>query len=116
MTGSPEPRISASTRMPGSILLGIDTARGGRIAIWCLLLVCAGLAAGGFTGHIHGYFEIEELPVFYGWFGFLVALGLGVAAKVSGAFLRRKEDYYGAGSPSLEEHSASDLGLEASDA
>ncbi|MBX3447277.1 MAG: hypothetical protein KF765_11030 [Parvibaculaceae bacterium] len=116
MTGSPETRTSASAPMPGSILLGIDTARGGRIAIWCLVLICAGLAAGGFVGHIHGYFEIEELPAFYGWFGFLIALALGIAAKIISAFLRRKEDYYGAGSPSLEEHPASDLGLEAPDA
>lgn len=113
MTGSSE---SQSKSMPGSFLLGIDTARGGRIAIWCLVLICAGLTAGGFAGHIHGYFEIEELPAFYGWFGFLVAIGLGIAAKIIGAVLKRNEDYYGAGSPSLEEHPASDLGLEASDA
>lgn len=113
MTGSPE---TQSKSMPGSVLLGIDTARGGRIVTWCLLLICAGLAAAGFAGHIHGYFEIEELPAFHGWFGFLVAIGLGIAAKIIGIFLKRKEDYYGAGSANLDEHPASDLGMEASDA
>lgn len=116
MTGSSDTSTTNDKALPGAMLLGIDTARAGRNVSWLLALICVLLAAVDFIWPLHGYFEIEEQPVFYGWFGFLVCIALAIFAKFLGIFLKRREDYYGALSVSSEEHPSSDLAQEAADA
>lgn len=115
MTGSSDTTTNDKA-LPGAMLLGIDTARGGRIVSWLLVLACIVLAAVDFIWPLHGYFEIEEQPVFYGWFGFLVCVALAIFARFLGLFLKRREDYYGSSSVTSEDHPASDLAQEAADA
>ena len=93
----------------------VDTARAGRIVSWLLVLV-ASFGGVDFIWPLHGYFEIEEQPVFYGWFGFLVCIALAIFAKFLGIFLKRREDYYGSLSVTSEDHPASDLAQETADA
>jgi hypothetical protein len=116
MTGSSDKTTTNDKSLPGAMLLGIDTARGGRIVSWILVLTCVALAAVDFIWPLHGYFEIEEQPVFYGWFGFLVCIAIAIFARFLGLFLKRREDYYGAFSVNSEEHPASDLAGEKADA
>ncbi|MFN4355344.1 hypothetical protein [Parvibaculum sp.] len=116
MTGSSDTTTTNDKALLGAMLLGIDTARAGRIVSWLLALVCVLLAAVDFIWPLHGYFEIEEQPVFYGWFGFLVCIALAIFAKFLGLFLKRREDYYGPLSVTSEEHPASDLARETADA
>lgn len=62
--------------------------------LYALGAVCVLLFAGDFLYHKHGYFEIEELPGFYGIIGFLSCGVLAVLAGVLRNLLTRPEDYY----------------------
>lgn len=116
MTGSSDKTTTNDKALPGAMLLGIDTARGGRIVTWLLVLICVLLATVEFIWPLHGYFEIEDRPVFYGWFGILVCIALAIFARIVGAIFKRREDYYGSLSVSAEEHPAFDLAQEKADA
>lgn len=59
-----------------------------------LWLLCGGLALADFFYAHHPVFKIEEFPVFYGLFGFIVTLGLVLAARELRKIVGRDEDYY----------------------
>ena len=66
-----------------------------RRAIWIILIaLCAGFALAGFVVDMHGYFHVEEFPVFYGVFGFLVFSFIVLAGQHLRKILMRPEDYY----------------------
>jgi hypothetical protein len=59
-----------------------------------LVLVCAALAAGDLFYDKHVIFPFEDVPAFFGIFGFVVCVGLVLAAKELRKILKRDEDYY----------------------
>jgi len=72
----------------------LDDKRNVRKIIWALVIVCAGLfAADGFY-HKHPHFAAESFFGFYAIYGFVMCVGLVVAAKMMRKVLMRSEDYY----------------------
>ena len=60
-----------------------------------LALLCFALFLADFTYHKHGHFHIEEIPGFYGAYGFFMFTALILVAKALRLFIKRPEDYYG---------------------
>jgi len=71
-----------------------DNPRNVRLVIWGLYLACAAVAAADFIIHKHPYFGAEELPVFYGWYGFICFAGIVLAGQHLRRIVMRPEDYY----------------------
>ncbi|MEO9899432.1 MULTISPECIES: hypothetical protein [Alphaproteobacteria] len=72
----------------------LDTQSNVNKIIVAVLVVCALLfAADGFY-HKHPYFEAEAWFGFYAIYGFVMCIGLVLAAKLMRTFLTRDEDYY----------------------
>lgn len=67
----------------------------GRRIVIGLLVICLGTGAVDFFMHKHPHFAVEDIPAFYGLFGLAGVLVLVAVAKVLGALLRRREDFYG---------------------
>jgi hypothetical protein len=59
-----------------------------------LWIVCTLLALSDFFYHKHTVYKIESFPAFYGFYGFIVCVGLVLGAKQLHRFLKRAEDYY----------------------
>ncbi len=73
---------------------GLDSPGFGNKVAWVVGLICVGLTIGDFMYHKHGHFEIENVPVFYGIFGFVAfvfVVFVGVALR---KLIMRDEDYY----------------------
>jgi len=47
-----------------------------------------------FVVDMHPHFEIEGLPAFGAWYGFLACAAMIVFAKLLGVFLKRPDRYY----------------------
>ena len=60
------------------------------LAVFCLALFLA-----DFTYDKHGHFHIEEVPGFYGIYGFFMFTALILVAKVLRLLIKRPENYYG---------------------
>lgn len=56
--------------------------------------ICAMLAVADFVYHKHAVYGIEEIPVFYGIYGFVMCVALVLGAKELRKILKRGEDYY----------------------
>lgn len=78
----------------GRALSWVDKPRSGAMIVYGLLALCAGLFLADFLYHKHPYFEIEELPGFYGIYGFIVCVALVLCARGLGHFLKRDARYY----------------------
>ena len=63
----------------------------------CLALVslCLALFLADFTYDKHGHFNIEEIPGFYGVYGFFMFTTLILVAKALRTIIKRPENYYG---------------------
>jgi hypothetical protein len=42
----------------------------------------------------HPHFDIERLPGFYAWYGFLTCVAMVLVARLLGRFLKRRDTYY----------------------
>ena len=60
-----------------------------------LALLCFALFLADFTYHKHGHFHIEEIPGFYGAYGFFMFTALILVAKALRLLIKRPENYYG---------------------
>ena len=60
-----------------------------------LALLCFPLFLADFTYHKHGHFHIEEIPGFYGAYGFFMFTALILVAKALRLLIKRPENYYG---------------------
>ncbi|MFQ3302647.1 MAG: hypothetical protein ACI9EH_001552 [Planktomarina sp.] len=60
-----------------------------------LALLCFLLFLADFTYHKHGHFHIEEIPGFYGAYGFFMFTALILVAKALRLLIKRPENYYG---------------------
>lgn len=67
----------------------------GRVGLAGLAALCAILAALDFVLPGHGYGPLEELPFFFGVFGFAAFSIAVLSAWPLGRLLRRSETYYG---------------------
>ncbi|MDD9875950.1 MAG: hypothetical protein OXR84_00755 [Magnetovibrio sp.] len=65
--------------------------------IWTLVVVCAGLFVADAFYHKHPYFAAESWFGFYALYGFIMCVGLVLAAKFMRTILMRDEDYYDGG-------------------
>lgn len=118
MTGSDNTRADDPARLPwlSRRFLWVDTKRNVDRLVWALALLCAALAFADFLYHKHSYFPVEDIPGFYGLYGFFMCAALVIAAKGLRVFLKRKEDYYAPLTVESEEHPDADLGRESIDA
>jgi len=62
--------------------------------VWALVAVCLIVFGADALIHKHGYFQVEHIFGFYGLYGFIVCVGLVLAAKALRIILMRPEDYY----------------------
>ena len=62
--------------------------------VWALVAICALVFGADALIHKHGYFQVEHIFGFYGIYGFVVCVGLVLAAKALRIILMRPEDYY----------------------
>jgi hypothetical protein len=62
--------------------------------VWTLAAVCGALFFADALYQKHGPFAIEHVFGFFGLFGFIVCVGLVLAAKWMRTILMRPEDYY----------------------
>jgi len=118
MTGSHSPRAEDPARFPWlsrHLLWTSDPAKVNRL-VWALVILCAGLTLADFFYHKHSHFEIEQVPGFYGFYGFIMCAALVIAAKGLRVLLKRDEDYYAPYTVESEEHPEADLGRENIDA
>jgi len=56
--------------------------------------VCILLGLLDFLYHKHAHYGIEEVPNFFGFYGFIGCVALVMTAKVLRIFVMRDEDYY----------------------
>ena len=62
--------------------------------LYGLFIICFALFVADAFYHKHIVFEVQSLFGFYAIFGFLMCVGLVLAAKVLRLLLMRDEDYY----------------------
>lgn len=97
-------------------LLWVDNRRNVDRLVWALAVLCLALALADFAYHKHSYFPIEDIPGFYGFYGFVICAALVIAAKGLRVLLKRNEDYYAPNTVEAEEHPDFDLKRENFDA
>ena len=74
------------------------------LALFCLILFLA-----DFGYHKYGHFFIEEIPGFYGAYGFVMFTVLIFVAKFLRLIIKRPENYYGEKAIDQEDYPASQL-------
>lgn len=65
-----------------------------RLLILLTVLICVGFGAADFFYHKHPHFSAEEIPVFYGLFGFAAFFFVVLAGAQLRKLIMRPEDYY----------------------
>jgi len=73
-------------------------------------VVCGLLFLVDFTFEKHGHFDIENVPGFFGAYGFVMFTGLILAAKGLRVLIKRREDFYGDKAVDREEYPEAGLG------
>ena len=79
----------------GRLFMWVDKPGSATKIYYILIAICVGLFLLDFTYHKHGHFAVENVPGFYGIYGFVMFTGLILAAKALRFFIKRREDYYG---------------------
>ena len=74
-----------------------------------LAVLCFMLFVADFTYHKHGHFHIEEIPGFYGAYGFFMFTALILVAKALRLLIKRPENYYGDKAVDGEDYPADQL-------
>ena len=72
----------------------LDEPRIVKRLLWVFYAVCAGLLALDFVHHRHVIHEWENLPGFYGVYGFIACVVLVLVAKEMRKLVMRDEDHY----------------------
>jgi len=99
----------------GRMMLWVDKPGSAGKLFWGLAVVCGLLFLLDFTYEHHGHFDIENIPGFYGIYGFVMFTGLILVAKALRVLIKRPEDYYGDKAVDSEEYPADQLGKETRD-
>mgnify|MGYP000259425990 CR=1 FL=1 len=79
----------------GRALRWVDRPGSADKIVYTLAAICAVLFAADFFYHKLPHFAVEEIPGFYGIYGFVCFPGLILVAKALRYFIMRPEDYYG---------------------
>ena len=93
----------------GRILGWVDRPGSANRIFWALVVLCGGLFLADFTYHKHGHFAVENVPGFYGIYGFVMFTLLILVAKTLRIFIKRPEDYYGKVAVDSEDYPAAQL-------
>jgi len=93
----------------GRILGWVDRPGSANWIFWALVVLCGGLFLADFTYHKHGHFAVENVPGFYGIYGFVMFTLLILVAKTLRIFIKRPEDYYGKAAVDSEDYPAAQL-------
>ena len=80
--------------MPDDRKFWLDDRRNVTKVVWGLIVLCAFLFAADAFYDKHPHFIAEAYFGFFGIFGFVVCVGLVLAAKAMRIVLKRREDYY----------------------
>ena len=72
----------------------LDNPRNVNKIVIAVFVICAVLFAADAFYHKHPHFEAESWFGFYAIYGFVMCVGLVLAAKLMRIFLMRDEDYY----------------------
>lgn len=94
----------------GRMLLWVDKPGSATKIFWALAVVCGLLFLVDFTYEKHGHFDVENLPGFFGIYGFVMFTGLILAAKGLRTLIKRDEDFYGDKAIDREEYPEAGLG------
>lgn len=73
---------------------GLDSPAFGQKVVWAVVIISIGLGLADFMYHKHGHFEIENVPAFYGIFGFLAFIFVVFVGVILRKIIMRDEDYY----------------------
>ncbi len=79
----------------GRMMLWVDKPGSANKIFWGLAIVSFLVFLADFTYEKHGNFHIEEIPGFYGVFGFVAFTALILIAKTLRILIKRPENYYG---------------------
>lgn len=88
----------------GRMLLWVDKPGSATKIFWALVVACVLLVLADFTYEKHGHFDVENLPAFFGIYGFVMFTGLILAAKGLRVLIKRREDFYGDKAVDREEY------------
>ncbi len=88
----------------GRMMLWVDKPGSANKIFWALTVLCGVLFLADFTYDKHGHFHIEDIPGFYGIYGFISFTGLILIAKTLRVLIKRPEDYYGDKAVDREEY------------
>lgn len=72
----------------------LDDPKNVKKVIYAVFAICALLFVADAFYHKHPHFEAESWFGFYAIYGFVMCVGLVLAAKLMRVFLMRDEDYY----------------------
>ncbi|SFT81691.1 hypothetical protein [Sedimentitalea nanhaiensis] len=93
----------------GRALLWVDGPGNVDKIVYALAGVCVVLFLADFTYKKHPYFTAEEIPGFYGIYGFVMFSALILVAKTLRFFIKRPENYYGDKAIDREEYPVDEL-------
>lgn len=112
------PRTDETLPALGRMLTWVDRPGSGTTIFKALGVLCAALFLIDFFIVKHGHFHIEDIPGFYGVYGFVCFVCVIYGAKTLRFFARRDEDYYGRQAIDREEYPRDQTGAdeEANDA
>ena len=88
----------------GRMLLWVDKSGSANKIFWALAIACGLLFLADFTFEKHGHFDVENLPGFFGTYGFIMFTVLILAAKGLRVLIKRPEDFYGNKAVDREEY------------
>lgn len=72
----------------------LDQKKNVDLIVFIIYAICAGLFFADFFYEKHPYYDIENVPNFYGFYGFVGCFFLVVAAAQLRKILMKDEDYY----------------------
>ena len=93
----------------GRLLLWVDKPGSANKIFWALALFCVALFLFDFTFEKHGNFSLEDLPGFFGVFGFIAFTAVILGAKALRVLIKRPEDFYADKAIDTEDYPASGL-------
>ena len=93
----------------GRMFSWMDKAGSADKLFWGLAIVCLLVGLMDFAYEKHTYFDVEYLPNFYGFFGFVAFSFIIFAAKALRVLIKQPEDYYGSQAIDREEYPPAEL-------
>ncbi|MGE4610846.1 MAG: hypothetical protein AAED33_05565 [Paracoccaceae bacterium] len=88
----------------GRMMMWVDKPGSATKIFYALIVVCVLLFLADFTYEKHGYFRVEDIPGYYGIFGFVMFTALILIAKGLRVLIKRPEGYYGDKSVDVEDY------------